>query len=137
MKISGGVSIIGGLDDWFVSKLQGLEYKPETIAYVAGVLKTLAHPSSNDAFEQRSIVLAYADARLSGDFIKFQRIGDYVLWAETIIPESIALDREVVVTIGKLSYYTCYRLTQRSWPVYVELAEQLPAISAAARKRLI
>jgi len=131
------MDIIEGLDAWFVDRLKGLHYRPETVAYVTSVLKTLARPSIDDDFSDRSIVLSYYDARKSGDFAKFQRIGDWVLWTGAIVPESIARDREIIESIGRLSYYTCYRIMRSSWPVYEELADQLPAISAATRVRLI
>ena len=139
------MDIIVRLDDWFADRLQGLQshpenglkYNPETVAYVGGVLKTLAHPHAQDDLSGKSIVLTYAEARLTGDFATFQRLGDWILFSSVVIPESIAIEREAVDSIGQLSYYACHRIMRESWPVYGELADHLPAITAAVRLRLM
>ncbi len=131
--------IIGvkGLDGWFTERLQGLRYRPETVAYVTGVLKALARPQPGDDFSRTSIVLAYAEARRTGDFALFQRIGDWVLWVDTIMPESLENSRECVESIGQLSYYTCHRIMRGQWVVYEELADELPRIAARVRRSLV
>jgi len=131
------MDIIKSLDTWFADRLTGLNYEPETVAYVTSVLKTLSHPTDEDVFVNRSIVIAYADARKAGDFTAFQRIGDWVLWIDAIAPASIERDREVIESIGRLSYYTCHRILKGKWKVYEELADELPTIAARVRMRLI
>jgi len=75
-----------------------------------------------------SIVLAYAEARARYDFIRFQRIGDWVLWVGVCYPGFIQQDRHIIETIGRRSYDACYRITGGSWVIYEELADELPAI---------
>jgi hypothetical protein len=131
--------IIGvkGLDAWFAERLQGLRYRPETLAYVGGVLKTLSHPRAEDDLSKQSIVLAYAAARKNGDFATFQRLGDWVLWVDMIFPESIEGSREAIESIGRLSYYACHRIMRGQWVVYEELADELPRIAARVRRSLV
>lgn len=80
-----------------------------------------------------SVVLAYAEARAAHDFVRFQRIGDWVLWVEVWAPAYVARDRRVVESIGRLSYATCHRILRGTWPIYEELADQLPDIVAELR----
>ena len=131
------MDIIKSLDTWFTERLKSLDYEPETVAYVTGVLRTLGHPSDEDVFANRSIVLAYADARLAGDFAAFQRIGDWVLWVDAVVPESIEREHEAVESIGRLSYYACHRILRGQWHVYEKLADELPTIAARVRRRLV
>ncbi len=77
---------------------------------------------------RESVVVAYAEARSRYDFTSFQRIADWVLWADVWCPEFIGANREIVESIGRLSYHACYRITRGSWTVYEELADRLPAI---------
>jgi hypothetical protein len=128
---------VKGLDAWFGERLHSLRFRPETMAYVAGVLKTLAHPREEDVFAKRSVILAYQDARLTGDFAEFQRIGDWVLWVDVILPQHLDGKRDAVEAIGRLSYYTCHRLLKGQWRVYEELADELPAIAHFARRKLV
>lgn len=128
---------VRGLDAWFSERLHSLRFHPETMAYVAGVLKTLAHPKEEDVFARKSVILAFQDARLRGDFAEFQRIGDWVLWVDVVLPQNIEGHRDAVESIGRLSYYTCHRIMRGQWRVYEELADELPAIAALARRKLV
>jgi len=123
------------LDDWFVGKLQDLSYKPETIAYVVGVLKEQGHPK--DSFDGHSIFLAFQDARLHGSFAKYQRLGDWILWVDVVLPDSIKNEREAVEAVGRLSYYACYKLLHYRWHLYEELADQLPNLVKRVRRHLV
>lgn len=131
------MDVIRGLDAWFAERLHGLEYRPETIAYVAGVLKAQANPRPQENMAGRSVVLAYGEAREKDDFAEYQRIGDWVLFVNVIMPESIEHEREAVTTIGRLSYYSCYRLIHYKWDVYEELADQLPKLAMHVRRKLV
>lgn len=131
------MDIIKGLDSWFAERLQGLDYRPETVAYVAGVLKSQGNPKAHESMAGRSVVLAYQEARLTGDFAAFQRIGDWVLFVDVILPDSIKYEREAVETIGRLSYLACYRIVRGKWDVYEELADQLPSLAKHVRRKLV
>lgn len=131
------MDIVKGLDAWFAERLQGLNYRPETVAYVAGVLKAQANPKMHECMAGRSIVLAYIDAKEKGDFVEYQRIGDWVLFVNVILPESIQHEREAVTTIGRLSYYSCHRLIRYKWDLYEELADELPSLAMHVRRKLV
>ncbi len=77
---------------------------------------------------QESVVLAFYAARQSGDFEAFQRVGDWVLWVSSVGPYPDKGQRDMVETFGRLSYYSCHRVLRGSWPLYEELANELPAI---------
>lgn len=131
------MDIIVGLDSWFAERLRGMRRQPETVAYVAGVLKSLAKPRELDDLSDRSVILEFASARETGDFATFQRIGDWVLWVNIVMPESLAGHREAVESVGRQSYYTCHRILRGQWRVYEELADDLPTIARSARHMLV
>ena len=131
------MDVIQGLDAWFTERLQGLNYRPETVAYVAGVLKAQSSPKNAACMAGKSVVLAYADARQAGDFLQFQRIGDWVLFVDIVLPDSLKNEREAVETIGRLSYLACYRMLRYKWQLYEELADQLPVLAQHVRHKLV
>ena len=131
------MDIIVGLDSWFADRLHGMRRKPETVAYIAGVLKSLAKPRELDDLSKRSVVLEFAYARETGDLATFQRIGDWVLWVNIVMPESLEGTREAVESVGRQSYYTCHRILRGQWRVYEELADDLPTIARSARHMLV
>jgi hypothetical protein len=130
------MDIVTRLDAWFVERLRGLPAQPETIAYVGGVLVSLGHPDDAEVFAERSLVLAYQDAVLKGDFLNFQLIGDWILWASIIFPEHLSGVRELVDGLGCSSYRACHRILRGQWQVYAELADGLPTLTRRAHELL-
>lgn len=130
--------VITGLDNWLAARLESLkdQYFPETLAYVIGVLKAQAKPKNEIDMSNRSIVLEYALANENGNFETFQRIGDWVLWVDIIIPQSIVYSKEVVESIGRQSYMSCYRIMHGKWKVYEELADVLPSLALHVRQKI-
>lgn len=122
------------LDRWFSDRLQGLKCSPETFAYVVGVLSQKRWDKAD--MSSQSVVLAYRDATLAGNFAGFQRLGDWVLFVDIAYPQHIDRSREVVESLGRLSYYSCHRIMMGRWRIYEELADSLPNIAANARRLL-
>jgi hypothetical protein len=127
------MELITRLDDWFAGRLEGLLCRADTKAYVTGVLSGF---KPGDVLSDQSIVLAWHEARTKGDFVTFQRIGDWVLWAEAMQPAFNRENRAVVESIGRMSYYACHRIMRQQWLVYEELADDLPIIAAGVRCKL-
>ena len=119
---------------WFETRLDPLPHSAEAKAYVAGVFAGFIH-STDGVLAKESLVLAYAAAREIGSIPQHQRIGDWVLWAQTFAPDP----RNVVVveSMGRLSYYACFKLLGGQWRLYEELADDLPRLTRMARKRLV
>jgi len=132
------MDLVQGLDVWFDNRLVELrsKYRPETIAYVVGVLKAQAISKDGLDLSNRSVVLEYADAVMTGDFVSFQRIGDWVLWVNIIMPTAFDGSQEAIESIGRHSYYSCHRILKGQWRLYEELADQLPTLALAVRHKL-
>ena len=121
------VELVFELSSWFDNLTRNLKCSQNTKAYVTGVLTQ--YKSSIDDMSNQSIVVAYSEARISGNFVDYQRIGDWVLWISSVYPNAISSDKEVVQTVGRLSYNACHRILKGNWPLYEELADNLIGIS--------
>jgi|SRR5581483_1600022 len=124
-----------GVSQYFAEKLLGLPHSPETIAYVVGVLSK-RHWSDND-FSNNSIAVAFQEAVVKRQFVEFQRIGDWVLLVDTMMPDHFNGFRDFVENVARMSYYQCFRLMGPQWHVYEELADDLPKLVARVRQRLV
>jgi hypothetical protein len=91
-------------------------------SYVTGLFLNQARSTRAVDFSRRSLVLSYISQR---DFAQSQDLADWVLWALSWVPTSVRDHRELAESLGRLSYYRCYRLVP-SWRVYEELADNLP-----------
>lgn len=127
---------VDNLERWFDETLKETGYKPDTRAYIIGVL--LKHRSSSELdLSKKSIVLEYKLAIERSDFSTHQRIGDWALWTSTFFPTEDRSRLELTQSFGRLSYYACNRILRGQWRVYEELADELPVIAKTVRKRII
>lgn len=117
------MELVTRLDDWFAGQLTDIRCGDEARAYVVGVLSNRIIDMSDE-----SVVLAFQDASLKGDFAAFQKIGDWTLWVSAFAPHPQKGQRDLVERFGRLSYYACYRIMRGQWRLYEELADELPAI---------
>lgn len=119
------MNLVSRLDFWFSENLKYVKCSDDTRAYIVGVLSKFK--PENDLSNQ-SLVLMYYDAKTSGNFYLHQKIGDWALWCQSLHYLSIS-NKDLTETFGKLSYYSCYRLTGYKWEVYNELADNLSSIT--------
>lgn len=115
---------------WFERKLGGLRLRKDTQAYVTGVFSNYR----TEDLIHLSVVLAYEHARETNQFDDYRRVGDWVLWCGTFVPVQMDAHRQVFESLGRLSYGACYRILHSQWPLYEELADELPSIVNGARE---
>lgn len=121
-----GVELVFRLDDWFDETLRTLSCRDDTKAYVVSVLTRYGNI---DDMSHKSVVLAYSEARKHCSFVTYQKIGDWVLWVSSVYPGAISTNKDLIQTIGRASYDACNRLLKGNWPLYEELADNLPLVA--------
>jgi len=113
------------LRDLFAARVADLNATRTARAYIEGVFNSQVPSERAVDLSRESVVLAYARVRERFDFEQAQRLADWILWNLSWFPESVSGHREVVESLGRLSYYRCYRIIP-SWIVFDELADELP-----------
>ena len=78
--------------------------------------------------------MAFNSARETNQFEAYKQVGDWVLWFGTFCPERMNSFRQVYESCGRLSYAACHRILRGQWPLYEELADELPIIVNNTRK---
>jgi len=130
------VEVVSKLGDWFSTKLQCIQYHDDTKAYVVGVLSKYKKIDEKEDLSNSSIILEYVYASETSSFASYQKIGDWVLWCSVLHPEHIKDYRRLILNTGQMSYYSCYKIMNKSWPVYENLADSLPVIVNDVRTAL-
>lgn len=119
---------------FFEEKLSDLECEEETRSYIIGIYSKFK--IDND-LSKNSITLLYADAKYSQDFVIFQKLGDYIFFSQTITPGYLKhASKEYYNTIAKLSYYSCYRLTNRKLNVYKNIGDNFEHLENQVKIKL-
>lgn len=119
------MQLVARQDQWFAERLGDIGYDQDVTAYVVGVLSRVRYETD---MSKESVVLAFHDARFTGNFATFQRIGDWALWLGSFHPSTMKNNCNVIETFGRLSYHACHRIMQGQWVIYEELADELPNI---------
>lgn len=123
------------ITNFFDDLLIDLECQQDTKAYIVsiyGKYKTAEFDLSKD-----SVTLLFAQARDKQDFLCYQNLGDWIFFANTIAPQHLQFaSKEYYDTVARLSYYSCYKLINRQWRLFEELADDFLTLEEQVKRRL-
>lgn len=123
------------LNTFFGDILSELPCQSDTRAYIVGVFERQKKPDWQLA--HNSITLTFAQAREKQDFITFQNLADYIFFIKTFAPAHFQdASEDYYRTIGQISYYNCYRLINKQWRCFEELADQFTLLENETRHLL-
>jgi hypothetical protein len=122
------------LNTYFLEKLNSLNCNPTTKAYIVSIFSDLS--PTND-LSTESITILYSKAQSKHDFDAYQRLANWIFLCNSLYPEHLNnASLDYYHTIGKLSYYSCYRLLNRQWVLFEQLADQFVPLSMETRKAI-
>lgn len=123
------------ISSFFDELLIDLRCQRDTKAYIVsiyGKYKTASFDLSKD-----SVTLLFAQGRDKQDFLTYQNLGDWIFFANTMAPGHLRnASKDYYDTVARLSYYSCYRLINREWKLFEELADNFLILEDQVRKRL-
>ena len=123
------------INSFFDELLTDLKCQRDTKAYIVsiyGKYKTAEFDLSKD-----SVTLLFAQARNKQDFLTYQNLGDWIFFANTIAPNHLRnASKDYYDTVARLSYYSCYKLINRQWKLFEELADNFIILEEEVKKRL-
>jgi hypothetical protein len=112
-----------------------LKCHSDTKAYITGIFgkyKTTKFDLSKD-----SITLLYAQASDKKDFLIYQNLGDWVFFSNTMMPGHLHhASKDYYDTVARLSYYSCYRIINKQWKLYEELADNFIILEKEVKEKL-
>jgi hypothetical protein len=121
--------------DFFDGALGELNCQQDTRAYIVGIFgkyRTIEWDLSHE-----SLTLYFAKAREHQDFARYQACGDWVFFCQVLMPEQLgAVQREYYQTLARISYYSCYRLLNRQWKSFEELADNFVPLEREVAQKL-
>ena len=117
--------MFSSLDDFFSERTRNIQGCQEpTKAYITNVFRT-----TNANFAGESLTLIFAKASFEYKFETFQNLGDWLLFAKSVYPSSLNdASPEYYDALAQTSYYRCYRILDRKWVLFEELADTFPRL---------
>lgn len=110
------------LNLFFETILKDLNCKNETRAYIVSIF--LKYQNSNFDLSDRSITIEFFEARNIYNFEKFQNLGDWIFFYNSVFDNS---NKKYFDEIGKESYAYCYKIVKQ-WELFNELSVKLPLL---------
>jgi len=120
------------LRNYFANAFETLPVQYELKAYMVSIFAKYQY--ANYDLSKSSLTLEYALAKNEKDFEKFQNVGDYIFFVNSLYPESLKnASKDYYYSIGQMSYSQCYSILNKQWKIYEQLADQFIDLSAHAR----
>jgi hypothetical protein len=121
------------IHSFFEKRLERLDCDDMTRAYITGIFSK--YKTAIDDLSTQSITLTYAEAKNEQSFQKLNNIADWLFFAETVFPQCLNnASKDYYYTIGRLSYYSCYKLTNKKWIVFEFLADRFIDLTNETRE---
>lgn len=125
----------GNITDFFNEMLSDLNCQKETQAYIISIYGK--YRSSQFDLSKDSITLQFAQAREKQDFLAYQNLGDWIFFVNTLTPAYVHTGgKEYYDTIARSSYYSCYKIINRKWKLFEELADNFNSIESQVKNKL-
>ena len=113
--------------------LQDLPCDDDTRAYIVSIFSK--YKNADLDLSKDNITLAYAQACFNQDFLIFQTIGDWLFYTNALYPAALKnASKNYYYDIGRLSYYSCYKLINRQWKLYEIMSDLFIPLSEQTRK---
>lgn len=120
---------------FFEDKLSDLNCQEDTKAYIIGIFGK--YRTSNHDYSKYSVGSMFAQARNNHDFLLYQNLGDWIFFINTLAPQHFKnASKDYYDTVGRLSYYSCYRLINRQWKLYEELADNFIVLEKEIKSKI-
>lgn len=124
------MQVVRDLRSWLAAELRYVRLSEDCQAYVVSVL------ASADDMSGVSISIAAMEAKLSGDVRRLIRVADWGLYRGTIDPRCLRANGRLLLSLSSSSYASAYRLTNGTWPIFLELGGHLEEVAVEAHKAL-
>ena len=123
------------ITSFFEEVLQDVKCQQDTKAYIVSIYGK--YKSAEFALSQDSITLLFAQGRNKQDFLTYQNLGDWIFFANTMAPEHLRrASKDYYDTIARVSYYSCYKLINRQWKLFEELADNFLNLEYQVKEKL-
>jgi hypothetical protein len=129
------IHIQNNIGSFFEELLADIKCQPTTRIYITSIYEK--YKSTQFDLSKDSITLLLAQGRDKQDFLTYQNIGDWIFFANTMAPSHLCgASKNYYDTVARLSYYSCYRLINRQWKAFEELADTLPYLEHQVKQKL-
>lgn len=126
--------VFNNLTAFFEEALTDLNCRPDTKSYLIHLYSDFR--STHNDLSNDNLTILFAQAKLTNDFHLHQKLADYIFFIKTMVPRHFNNTNDYYENLARLSYYSCYKLINKSWPLYEELSDNFRTLEYQARHQL-
>lgn len=126
--------ICNNLQNFIRNRLENVNCEENTKAYIVSIFDRFKKQDID--YSKESITILYGSAMSERDFEKFQNIGDWIFFCKTIHPKYEINLSDYYSNIAKFSYYSCFKILNKKWLVYENLADDFNYLTKETRKSI-
>jgi hypothetical protein len=121
------------LNEFFCNEFNDLQCLPETRSYIISIFSKYKNNSYD--YSKQSLTILYFNAYNNRNFFIFQNIGDWIFFCNSVFPESLnSASKEYYNELAKNSYDQCFKLINKQWRIYENLADDFNYLTKQTRK---
>jgi hypothetical protein len=121
---------------FFEELLQDVKCQQDTKAYIVSIYGK--YKSAEFDLSKDSVTGLLAQGRDKQDFLTYQNLGDWIFFTNTMAPDHLRFaSKDYYDTVARVSYYSCYRLINRQWKLFEELADNFLFLEKQVKERLV
>jgi hypothetical protein len=129
------IHIQANINSFFEELLSDLKCQTTTRIYITSIYGK--YRTAQFDLSQDSVTLLFAQARTKQDFLTYQNLGDWIFFANTMAPQLLHnASKDYYDTVARLSYYSCYKIINKQWKLFEELADDFLVLEEQVKKRL-
>lgn len=121
------MEIFSNLEKVLIKRLVDLNCDDLTRAYIASIL--IKYKNTNFDYSRDSLTLLFEKASMERNFLLFQNIGDWIFFSQSIFPQHYISLQSYIENLGRLSYDRCYKIINKEFKIYQNLADDLPYLT--------
>ena len=128
------MEIYNNLNNYFIKLFKDLPCNELTKSYICSIFSSFKN--SNNDLSNESITLIFYEAKLKNNFILFQNLGDYIFFSKSYLNNLNYASEDYYTAVAQLSYYSCYKLSNKQLKIYEELADEFNNLNIETKKIL-
>lgn len=128
------MEIYNNLNNYFINLFKDLPCNELTKSYIVSIFSSFKN--TNNDFSNESITLVFYEAKLKNNFVMYQNLADYIFFAKSYTNSLNNASEEYYSTLAQMSYYNCYKLSNKQLKIYEELADEFSKLNKETYNRL-
>lgn len=123
---------VSNVNSFFASRVSTINSSENVKAYIVSILSK--YKFSYFDYSNESLTLRYYSAKSTQNFEQLQNFSDWIFFVESVFPQYLQESKTYYHSLAQLSYFDCYKITNRKIDIYLNLADEFSSLIKDTQK---